>query len=929
MNPNDRTAVGSRLVVLLVILGVLAACGPASDPASRIERARQHQANAEYHTSMIELKNALQQEPENVEARIMLGEVSLAMGQAEAAEKEFNRAAGLGAPESRIRMPLGQALMNQRAFDAVLSRFEVMSGDADQDRYEVHLLRGQAHLSLRDNEAAKSQFEQALRIKPDAARPMLGLAAIATLGREFDRAAQLIDRALQAEPDLFEAWLAKGQLNTQRGDYGLAEEAYAGALDRSKNTVNRQMALIGQAEVALAQNKTDDASRIVDTLQQVAPDNFMVGYLRGRVFAATADYQSAENELQRVLAQYPEHTASKLLLGVVSYARGNFATAGSYLSSALASDPDNVQARKLLAEIRLRLDQPEDVLSALQPALEGGKPDAVALAMSAQARLRMGEFDEGIALLERSVESDPDNRDLRIRLAASYLLAEREDEARRLLEEIPEAGDGLPRRELLLFIADIQSDRIGDADARAADMLAAQPADADLNYLIGNTWVTAGHPERARANYLQALEINPDYVSALINLARVDAAAGDLDAAESRLTGYLDGHPENVAVLAAMAQVAEIRGDREAMFAWLQRATEAGPEAPAPKLMLARYYLINADYQNAENLAQEVATAVPDNATVQQVLGLAQLGRGNHEQALVSLGKAAQAKPDSAETRYGLAVAQLAQNDVEGAAASLEKVIELQPENTRAEAMLAGLKIRSGELQEAERLIDHIESVDAESGLPQMLRGDLNVARGDDAAAALAYTRAAERAKSRSLAIRNFGARQRAGNPDRIEPLTDWLADYPEDQGVRLLLAQAHQAAGRDDEAIREYDLLVEQDNTNVVALNNLAWLRHVHGEAGAAELAARAYELQPDSGAVADTYGWILVESGEVEKGLGVLRDAVDKSPDVGEIRYHFAAALARSGEEGEARQVLTELLDSGAPFDSRSDAETLLESL
>lgn len=927
---KTRWVTGRRLAVLAAVLATASACGQANDPASRIERAREHLAKAEYRTSMIELKNALQQEPGNVEARIMLGEVSLAVGQAEAAEKEFNRAAGLGAPDSRIRMPLGAALLEQGAYDAVLSRFQVAPGDSDQDRYEIHLLRGQALLSVKDYQAAKSEFEQALAKDPDAARPMLGLAAVATVEGGPDDPALLIERALRAEPDLVEGWLAKGQLNAKLGNYALARDAYAGALERTKNPIHVQIALIGQAEVALAQNDTGRATAVIDRLHRVAPGNFMVGYLRGRVHAASGDYLAAEAELYQVLNAVPEHAPTKLLLGVISFAQGNLATADSYLSSALTADPDNVHARKLLAEIRLQLDQPEDVLSALEPALEsGGRGDAGILAMSGQARLRLGEFDEGITLLEQSVEAEPDNLDLKIRLAASYLLADRGDEARELLESVPDAEDGLPRREILLFMADIRAGNIGDAEARAAAMAAAHPGDADLSYLIGNTWVVAGQPQRARASYAAALGINPDYTSAVVNLARLDSADGDLAAAESRLREYLDNHPDDTNVLLALAQVAELGGDGDATRNWLLRANEVDPQAPAPKLMLARNYLVRADYQRAEELALEVQLTTPDHPLVLRVLGLAQLGRGKHQQAIVSLGKAAAARPDSTETLYGLAVSQLAVEDLAGATTSLERVIELQPDNVRAKGMLAGLKLRSGELGEAEKLIDQIESLDSESGLPHMLRGDLHVARGEHVAAAAAYARAAEFGRSRSLAIRSFNARQQAGDADPVQPLNDWLAEYPEDQGVRLLLAQAHQSAGRNDDAMREYGLVVERDDSNAVALNNLAWLQYLNGEPAAVDHAARAYELQPDSGAVADTYGWILVETGELVKGVDVLRDAAAKAPGIGEIRYHLAAALARTGDTDEARVLLRELLDSGAALESRSEAEALLRSL
>ena len=84
---RTKTTDRCRATALLVAaLATLTACGLADDPASRIERAAEYQANGDYRASMIELKNALQEEPDNVDARIMLGEVSLELGEPEAAE---------------------------------------------------------------------------------------------------------------------------------------------------------------------------------------------------------------------------------------------------------------------------------------------------------------------------------------------------------------------------------------------------------------------------------------------------------------------------------------------------------------------------------------------------------------------------------------------------------------------------------------------------------------------------------------------------------------------------------------------------------------------------------------------------------------------------------------------------------------------------
>ena len=98
-----------------------------------------------------------------------------------------------------------------------------------------------------------------------------------------------------------------------------------------------------------------------------------------------------------------------------------------------------------------------------------------------------------------------------------------------------------------------------------------------------------------------------------------------------------------------------------------------------------------------------------------------------------------------------------------------------------------------------------------------------------------------------------------------------------------LHLAQLHQRAGREAEAITAYRTVLRLDSDNIMALNNLAWLlgKEGHNLEEALALAERAYQKAPGSAVVADTLGWLAFHQGDLERAATLIRQAVAANPD------------------------------------------------
>jgi len=110
----------------------------------RVARAEQQMAAQDYPAAMIELKNALQDEPNNFRARTRLAEVEFRLGDVISAEKDLRRAFELGTPApqdaelmARIQLALGRG----RQLLAQLDAHELQLTDSAEPYY-----RGQALL---------------------------------------------------------------------------------------------------------------------------------------------------------------------------------------------------------------------------------------------------------------------------------------------------------------------------------------------------------------------------------------------------------------------------------------------------------------------------------------------------------------------------------------------------------------------------------------------------------------------------------------------------------------------------------------------------------------------------------------------------------------------------------------------------------------
>src|SRR3990167_3401691 len=109
MNRKELARAGWHRSALLVCLtAALSGIAYGDDYQDAWNKAQQLLKQKDTRAAVIELRNALQEKPESLEARLLLAELYYQDGNLPAAEKEFDKARQLKAPKARWQKLLGR-----------------------------------------------------------------------------------------------------------------------------------------------------------------------------------------------------------------------------------------------------------------------------------------------------------------------------------------------------------------------------------------------------------------------------------------------------------------------------------------------------------------------------------------------------------------------------------------------------------------------------------------------------------------------------------------------------------------------------------------------------------------------------------------------------------------------------------------------------
>lgn len=356
-------------------------------------------------------------DPDWLPARYMLGSIYRKLGDLQSAEREYEEilqlhrgsvaaqlelatlhmARGAAGPAKEAAEAAARARPRSVEAQAVLLRSLIASGEIARaealmtsllaeagHRGDLQWMAGMLQLQKGNRSAARSHFERALTIQPDALEPLDALVALDLASSQGPAARARIETALRARPKSTGLLLLAARVYDGLGDFPAAERVLKTAID-------------------------------IDPREPAAYEQLM------RSYAAQGQLERGIRELEAMARREPASIGPPTMIGVIMQAQNRVIEAQGWFEKALTIDPRSPVVAANLAW--LYAEQGGDLDEALRLALLAKQqfPERPEVNDTlGWVYYKRDEIARAIPLLKQSVERDPRRAEYQYHLGLAY-----------------------------------------------------------------------------------------------------------------------------------------------------------------------------------------------------------------------------------------------------------------------------------------------------------------------------------------------------------------------------------------------------------------------------------------------------------------------------------------------------------------------------
>ena len=901
------------------------------------EKALQAFNKSEYEEAYIHVRNSLQQNPNYLPAKILIGQLFLKNGLYEEAYTEFSEVIENDGDVNLVVEPWGRSLIGMRDYQQIID-FDYAKKLTPVELNKWLSLRGEACILMRTYTCAEESFNEILRKDGANIDGLNGLAAVAIKQENYIRASELVDKALGINNESAVALDIKGQILRQQGqfDEAISYLTRAFSLQPENPVISKHL-----VDAYISISDFNSAMNVAQKTLNQTPDDIFLMFASGWLAEQLPSAQDETSQIDKVaekLSGLPDELFAaepslRYLRGMVAFLKEQYESAREDFLAYQAAVGENIQTALLLGKTYLALDDEKSALAVLEiheSKLHGDVSHALLLA---GLYITQGKSFKAVPLIEVLETRYPESID--VRLMASRLLIERRrakegfEALDTLLEDFPESRPVLTAH----AIANMQASRINAAANSVEQLSSLYPDDISVMNMKSGLLILQNRVTEAHELLDKILQDSPDLFAARFNKANVLFRLGRSDEAKALLEKLLELKPAHIQSNLLFAKITLVEGRYDDAIRMYRRLALNNKDSVAINAAILSAYLSKNDYAEALVILKKLNRLEPENP--QHIAQLAQvyLKTGQRELASIEVNKLGLVGKETPSALAAQSQFWLALGDNDKALQSIRSAHQLVPNNIELHLQWIALLISTSQVTNANTELETLRKTHPDNLRVIFKQAELAQAQGQNGKAFALYQSIMNADATYDLALAKLYTLVTQGESSEafLAIIEKVVSSQPERYFPRSLLAQYHFYYGDEKVAIKHYETILEANSApnRFALLNRLAELHIKIDIDKSIEYSTQAYALEPQDPNVLATYGWVLALNGEFEKSLPIMRDAYLRNAVSADIRYHLAYTLHHLGQNEEASEHLEELLESSVNFSERSNAERLKDKI
>jgi tetratricopeptide (TPR) repeat protein len=555
-----------------------------------------------------------------------------------------------------------------------------------------------AQLAQGDRAAARATFEKVLAAHPNHFGALVGVAEATDDVTTEKREAMYLEianrqDASQADPRaLSRAWMLAGRLSLDAGRVEVARPRFESAL---KAHPANPPALVGVARVALLQDRYDAALEALTAVLGTDPKSMDVVRQTDAVLtrAELALRQNKPEEattfLELIFAA-EQHIKDAQALARAHVLRGTIVSSDetrreeaitSYKRALELAGADALEPALKLAELYTVLGRLDEARAVLEPIEHRATNDALTAVALGTGYKNANAWNDAETWLRKALELAPKNIDAQFQLGQVLAAKKQHDEAIQVLTAAAQAAPDRPEIGLRLAVVYEEIGRQDDAAAAYERLLQDKTPSVELMARAGRFFVRQGKTDRAGELGERILAVKD--TEAAGHFLRGEAKYRRAEYAEARTSfrraADLEQDPEYLEANGRASEQLELYDEA---FEAYSAAARDNAKYLAPQLGRIRLLLQRRDAPRALEELTKLRETAPRNASVYHYLGESYRLQEDHERAVSHYRTALEYDDNRAETHYGLGKSYLELGKDRDAARALDRATSLARRQT-------------------------------------------------------------------------------------------------------------------------------------------------------------------------------------------------------------------------------------------------------